>query len=254
MNAIVPLASPDPAAEHELATRLLAALEDCRTDEIEVLQGMIIGRHFAKLRTYVAAHVSGVPRADAEEVFAEATAAMFLALFDPKTVAWVEPGRSFSPLFFKIAGREVAEYWRGRPPYKEDRRARAGIDAAALAAADRHAFRRWLIEEATDADGGAVNAGLAGLGGLDGLLLELTAVCELTLKQVEGLLRLAEEEDGRAAIEQASALLDVNPILAEQYLTLVRECPTARQMSYGALKVAVHRARRRAQGVLREVS
>jgi DNA-directed RNA polymerase specialized sigma24 family protein len=246
MNARSDLATSNPLDESELAHRLLVALAECDSDAITRLQGTIFGLHFGKLRAYVSARMDGVSDNHAEEVFGEAAEKMLLTLLDPERVERVKPGNSFAPLFFTIAKREVANYWRGRPPYKEDRRpieTNLTEKTQSIATAENPYEKTSHFERAE-----ALMEALGGIQGFDGLLLELTVMSDIRLKDVEQLLPLAEAEDAAAATASAAALLDIHPILAEQYLTLIRECPSARPMSYNALKVAVHRARRRALG------
>lgn len=236
-----------PPDESELAERLLVALDECESDEIARLQGTIFGLHFAKLRAYVAARMTGVPAAHVEEVFAEAAAEMFVTLMDPESVRWVQPGRSFAQLFFTIARRETVEYWRGRPPYGDRSHLSGDGDPRGIDEMCSVDTIEELVEEsALVLEAGAIMEALGGAKGLDGLLLELTIVADIKLKDVEQLLVLAEERDREEATQKAAIRLDIVPVLAAQYLELIRECPSARPMSYNALKVAVHRARKRA--------
>jgi hypothetical protein len=236
-----------PPSESELAERLLVALDRCEGNEIERLQGKIFGLHFGKLRAFVAARMCGVPAAHVEEVFGEAAAKMFLTLLDAERVRWVQGDRSFAQLFFTIARRETIDYWRGRPPYGDRSRVSGDSDPRAI----DEIYSVDTIEELVDEsaliqEASAIMEALGGVKGLDGLLLELTIVADIKLKDVEQLFVLADEGNREEADQKAATLLDVVPVLAAQYLELIRECPSARPMSYNALKVAVHRARRRA--------
>jgi hypothetical protein len=77
-------------------------------------------------------------------------------------------------------------------------------------------------------------------------LFDLTIFAGFKLREIEVLLALAERSDSEAINQEAGALLGIKSQLAGQYLELIRECPSARPMSLAGLKVAVHRARRRA--------
>lgn len=236
-----------PPRESELAERLLAALDCCDEDEIMRLQGMIFGLHFGKLRAFVAGRMCGVPAAHVEEVFGEAATKMFLTLLDPERVRWVHGDRSFAQLFFTIARRETVEYWRGRSPYGDRARGFEREDSRGIEEIASVDVIEELLEEGTRIrEAGAIMRAIGGVKGFDGLLLELTVIAEIKLKHVEQLLVLAEERNHGEAARKAGILLDTKPLLAGQYLELIRECPSARPMSYNALKVAVHRARKRA--------
>lgn len=249
MDLKMAVAQPSQSIDGALAARLGAALERCDTTEIELTQGKIFGLHAPSLSLFVAARLASRPRTHGEEVFGQAALKIFSALQSAEKVRKVGPGGSFAPLFFTITRHEIADYWRGRPPYGEDRRSVSGIDAAVIDQLHSVETIEDLHKEAADAEQAAsIMDAVGGLKGLDGLLLELTIVAGLRLVDVEKLLHLAELPDAEAATQDAAALLDVDPILAGQYLELIRECPSARSMSYNALKVAVHRARRRAGG------
>jgi DNA-directed RNA polymerase specialized sigma24 family protein len=235
-----------PLSESEMAERLLVALDQCQGDEIERLQGQVFGLHFGKLRAFVAGRMRDVPAAQVEEIFSEAATKMFLTLLDPERVRWVRGDRSFAQLFFTIARREMADYWRGRPPYGDRLRVSGGDPRELDEICSVDTIEELVEENALIREAGAIMKALGGVKGLDGLLLELTVVAGIKLKDVERLLVLADEGNREEAVRKAALRLDIAPVLAAQYLELIRECPSARTMSYNALKVAVHRARKRA--------
>lgn len=243
------LPEPDPCDESALAQRLLVALEKGETDQARQIQGEIFGLHFAKLKAYVASRLTGQPDAHVEEVFGNAAEKMFKKLRQPEWVAWVTPGRSFAPGFFKIARFETVDYWqsneldKSRPSYRDDRLSVSGLDSGLFetGAADDAFERVEEIDEAS-AEAALIMEAAQEVGGLDELLFTLRYVEEISLPDVERLLVLAEREDAEKAAREARALPSVDDDLGEQYLDLIRECPAAHPMNYNNLKVAVHRA------------
>lgn len=240
---------PDPCDEHSLAERLLAALEKGDVDEARLIQGEILGLHLAKLRLFAASLLKGRPEVHLEEVFGNAAERMFVELDRPPKVAWARDVGSFWPLMSRIVKDAAIDYWRGRGPYKDDRRTTSGVQPGLIEAAELEDPVADLLDaDAFAADAARVLEAVGGAKTLDGLLLILIDLRGIPLKKVERLLVLAEQTDRGAALRKAAALLAAREDEASQYLDLIRECPSARPMTYNALRVAIHRARRRGRG------
>jgi DNA-directed RNA polymerase specialized sigma24 family protein len=242
---------PDPCDERALAERLLAALERGDVDEARLIQGGVFGMHRAKLRIFVASLTKGRPEVHIDEVFSNAAERMFVEMGDPKKVRWVLEVGSFRPLLNRIARDEVIDYWRGRKPYADDRRTVSGLRPGQLEAVEpENPISTLLDADAFATDAARILTSVGGERTLDGLLLILIDMYGVTLRQFERLLVLAQWADREAAVAEASTLLKGTEEAAAQHLELVRGCRSAHPMNYNALKVALHRARKRARGNL----
>jgi hypothetical protein len=244
MSVLMASPAPDQSAEIALLRSLLAALEDGDPRTIEIAQGKIFGLHQATVQLFVESRLRELPRAISEEVFANVALRISLVLRSVEKVRRAIREGTIGSLFFTIAKNELSEFWRERPRYKEDHRSAPADDPEAEAPVR-------LVHDPIDAIAddeavGSIIAIVGGPGGFDGLLLELTVIAGLKLKEVEALLVSAERSASGLTNREAGALLGIDPQLVGQYLELIRECPGARVMSLNALKVAVHRARRRA--------
>jgi hypothetical protein len=220
-------------------------------DGARLIQGEVFGMHRAKLRLFARSLMSGRPEVHIDEVFNNAAERMFAEMGRPKNVCWALEASSFRPLLNRVVWDETIKYWRGRKPYKDDRRTVTGAHPAQLEVAELED----PIADLLDAHGFAADAAqiLESVGGsktLDGLLLVLIDMYGISLRQVERLLVLAEWDDREAALAEAIVLLKAGESEAGQYLELIRECPSAHLMTYNALKVAIHRARKRGRGDL----
>lgn len=246
------MAAPTPPErfdESVLALRLVAAIGRGNHNEAKQLKGEIIGLHYARLQLYVEARLRGRPAAHTEDVFSATCEKIFVALGDEDKVRWVVPGETFAKLFFKIARAEIADYWRGRSPYKDYRTSVLSLEAGGF---DSEPDNADCAADVTDElarlhDATLILETLGGFETLDGLLLHLNAAEGIELTAITRLFTLAAQDSVDAATAEASRLLGVKPELAAQYLTLVRECPGARPMSYNNVKTAVCRARQRAR-------
>ena len=240
---------PEKFDESVLATRLVAALKRDSGEEAKQLKGEIIGLHFARLQLYVEARLRGRPTAHAEDVFSATCERIFVALGDEDKVRWVVPGETFAKLFFSIAKTEIADYWRKRSPYKDYRTAVSSLEGGGFDSEPDHVDCVAAVpdELARSHDATLILETLGGFEKLDGLLLHLNAAEGIELTAITRLFTLAAQENVDAATVEAAQLLGVKPELAAQYLTLVRECPGARPMSYNNIKTAVCRARQRAR-------
>jgi DNA-directed RNA polymerase specialized sigma24 family protein len=251
MGAFMPAPTPPPEEfdESVLAGRLVAALREGDHDEAKQLKGEIIGLHYARLQLYVEARLRGRPAAHAEDVFSAACEKIFVSLGDEEKVGWVVPGETFAKLFFRIAKAETADYWRGRPPYKDYCNGIASLDSGSFDSEPNHVdcIADVPDELARMHDATLILETLGGFEKLDGLLLHLNAAEGIELTAITRLFALAAHEHVDAATAEAAQLLGVKPELAAQYLTLVRECPGARPMSYNNVKTAACRARQRAR-------
>jgi DNA-directed RNA polymerase specialized sigma24 family protein len=238
---------PDRFDESVLALRLVAAIGQGNHEEAKQLKGEIIGLHYGRLQLYVEARLRDRPAAHAEDVFSAIGEKIFVALGDEEKVGWVVPGETFAKLFFNIAKAEIADYWRGRSPYKDYRTAVLSLESGGFESVPDHVD---CVADVTDElarihDATLILETLGGFETLDGLLLHLNAAEGIELTAITRLFTLAAQESADAATAEASGMLGVKPELAAQYLTLVRECPGARPMSYNNVKTAVCRARQR---------
>ncbi len=243
------MASPAPreTAEIALLKALLAALEGGDSQVIEIAQGKIFGLHQARLQVFVESRLRGQSRTVGEEVFANVAARVAKTLSSAESIRGAIREGSIAPLLFTIAKGELADFWSNCRRYRDDHRTISASDPEAEAPVRVVSFNRDPIAELADEEAvGSIFELVGGPGGFDGLLLELTVVAGLKLREVETLLVLAERSDREASNREAGALLGIDPLLVAQYLDLIRECRGARVMSLNALKVAVHRARRRA--------
>jgi DNA-directed RNA polymerase specialized sigma24 family protein len=250
MSAFMPAPNPpEQFDESVLATRLVSALRQGSHEEAKQLKGEIIGLHFARLKLYVEACLRGRPAAHAEDVFSATCEKIFVSLGDQDKVRWVVPGETFAKLFFRIAKAEIADYWRGRSPYKDYRAATASLESGGFDLEPDHVDCVAAVpdELARLHDATLILETLGGFEKLDGLLLHLNAAEGIELTAITRLFALAAQKDVDAANAEAAHLLGVKPELAAQYLTLVRECPGARPMSYNNITTAACRARQRAR-------
>jgi hypothetical protein len=246
------MAAPTPPErfdESVLATRLVAALRDEHHAEAKQLKGEIIGLHYGRIELYVEARLRGKPAAHAQDVFGATCEKFFVALGNEEKVRWVTPGETFAKLFFKIAKAEIAEYWRGRGPYKDYRPEVSSLESGGF---DSEQNPVDCVADVPDElarlhDATLILETLGGFKRLDGLLLHLNAAEGIKLATITRLFVLAAQDDTDAATAEATRLLGVKPELAAQYLTLIRECPSARPMSYNNIKTVACRARQRAR-------
>lgn len=235
---------PDPCDEQSLAERLLAALDKGDVDGAQLIQGEILGLHFAKIRALTAAGMVGLPDIHIEEVADEAIVNFLIKLGRIDQVRYALEVETFIPLLRRAIKDERITYWRKHGGYKDDRRTVPGLPQAHLEAANLDDPIADLVDGfGFVADAAKVFDAVGGPASLDGIILHLVYERGLPLRKIERLLVLAESADPVAARAETMDLLASDEEDASSVLELIGNCPSARAITYAGLKAIVHRIR-----------
>src|ERR1700745_4326604 len=103
---------PDPRDAQSRAERLLAALDKGDVDGAQLIQGEILGLHFAKMRAITAAGMVGLPAIHIEEVADEAVLSFLIKLGKSDQVRYALEVGTFIPLLRQAIKDERVKYWR----------------------------------------------------------------------------------------------------------------------------------------------